>query len=450
MASLLRHFNPRRLSYPIAAALLLFVSSSSNAQTQLAGQSCGTAVRSLSGNTLVTLTFQNQTTQTVNVAWVDYSGADRPWFTINAGGRAVQQAFTTHPWRVSTPGGTCIAVFVAGSQDATATISVQSAVQVDPYEGFFDGLSCNMAEGWARNRLTGEAVNVDLYDGDTRLLTIAANEFRPDLPGHRNYAFRVTPPASLMDLRVHTIRVKIAGTNRELTNSPRPYLCDGTAIALATGRTYDIGGGYVSAVLQKESLGGQTYRYRMSLVGPRIFGMGSMWKALLVAVYPHGVNVDRQNVRIERSRDSRNTIVTDPTNARWEDVTPPALSAREEATRALISDLIGVIPRVGYATILHSFNNLLGAGDYAPNTWFLDKLNNENQNDVLRIPHEAVTGFDLTLGFHSLENAVRFTIPSVDESSGGQPEFYLLLQLVNHQVATFEIGLDRNALTSLR
>jgi murein DD-endopeptidase MepM/ murein hydrolase activator NlpD len=97
------------------------------AQTQLQPASCDQPVRSVRWDVLVTLGFENQTAQTVDMAWIDYGGVDRPWFTIPPGGRVSQQAYNTHPWRASAVGA-CIAVFVAGTENATAIIGSRASV----------------------------------------------------------------------------------------------------------------------------------------------------------------------------------------------------------------------------------------------------------------------------------------------------------------------------------
>ena len=85
----------------IFVTLLIFATSSwSEAQTQLQPQSCTTPVRSMNGDTPVTVVFENQTTQSVSVWWVDYAGVDQPWFTLPPGGSYSQGTYSTHPWRV--------------------------------------------------------------------------------------------------------------------------------------------------------------------------------------------------------------------------------------------------------------------------------------------------------------------------------------------------------------
>jgi hypothetical protein len=71
---------------------------------------------------------------------------------------------------------------------------------------------------------------VDIYDGDTLLVTIAADEFRQDLAdariGDGKHAFDYTTPDGLKDGKQHVIRVKVAGTDIELPGSPQTLILE--------------------------------------------------------------------------------------------------------------------------------------------------------------------------------------------------------------------------------
>ncbi|MCC6367409.1 MAG: hypothetical protein IT165_28130 [Bryobacterales bacterium] len=318
------------------------------------------------------------------------------------------------------------------------------------YEGFFDDARCDKLYGWARDRNSSSAIRVDIYDGNQRLDSVLADEFREDLPGTKRYAFNYVPPPALKDGATHTMRIKYGGTNQELNGSPKLLTCSSTIIGPSnvTRWNYDYQNGYITAILEKEKLSGQTYTYRATIIGSsRTTGIGDLWKALLVVVYPHGVKVDRRNSRMESSNRDRQTVRTEPWNAAWETIRSKTLSERGEAGLNVLSNLVGLWDPIGYMQLANSFADFLGAGNREPSTWFSAKLEDENNNDVLRLPYEALRspGGDF-LGFYSTVNAIRFTVPNVDESSGGQPEFYLLFQSVNYEVVSFEIGLDRNAL----
>jgi hypothetical protein len=79
-----------------------------------------------------------------------------------------------------------------------------------------------------RARLRGQsdtAVEVEIYDGETHLATVVADQFRQDLTvlqlRNLRHGFRCPTPQVLKDGKGHTIRVKVAGTNYELAGSRR-------------------------------------------------------------------------------------------------------------------------------------------------------------------------------------------------------------------------------------
>jgi murein DD-endopeptidase MepM/ murein hydrolase activator NlpD len=113
--------------------------------------------------------------------------------------------------------------------------------------GYHDGVSCNWIYGWAmdRNDKSGR-VNVDIYDGDTRIKTVTANEFRQDLKtagvgdGSGTYAFNFRVPDSLKGSRAHLIRVKFADIPLEIYRTPRVYMeivrCSGGGASSSVGQ----------------------------------------------------------------------------------------------------------------------------------------------------------------------------------------------------------------------
>jgi hypothetical protein len=65
---------------------------------------------------------------------------------------------------------------------------------------------------------------VDIYDGDTKLTTVQAGEFRQDLAtmGNGKHAFQFpTPDALKKDGKPHKIGARFAGTNKQLSGSPK-------------------------------------------------------------------------------------------------------------------------------------------------------------------------------------------------------------------------------------
>jgi hypothetical protein len=93
-------------------------------------------------------------------------------------------------------------------------------------EGSIDWLDDNEIAGWAWDgNQPDSAVKVNIYDGDTLLATVTADQFRPDLAeakkGNGKHAFSFPTPDSLKDGQTHTIRVKTSATGVELDGSPK-------------------------------------------------------------------------------------------------------------------------------------------------------------------------------------------------------------------------------------
>jgi RHS repeat-associated protein len=104
------------------------------------------------------------------------------------------------------------------------------------YDGFFDVADCNVIAGWAWNaNQPNTPIKLDVYDGNTLIKTVAANQFRQDLLnagiGNGVHGFSIATPASLKNGAAHTIRVKFAGTSTELYNSPKSITCAAPASA---------------------------------------------------------------------------------------------------------------------------------------------------------------------------------------------------------------------------
>jgi hypothetical protein len=94
------------------------------------------------------------------------------------------------------------------------------------YHGSHGRSDCTGIYGWAWDSTRpDEPIGLDIYDGDALLATVAANIFHQSLldagKGNGRHAFFYALPARLKDGRPHAIRVKIAGTNIELKNTPK-------------------------------------------------------------------------------------------------------------------------------------------------------------------------------------------------------------------------------------
>ncbi len=109
------------------------------------------------------------------------------------------------------------------------------------FDGHHDGTTCDKIFGWAWDRTQPTArVNVDIYDGSTKLGTVTASGFRQDLLnagiGDGFHAFNFSTPSSLKDGLSHTITIKFANTTFQLSNTGQQFVstCNSTPTAAFT------------------------------------------------------------------------------------------------------------------------------------------------------------------------------------------------------------------------
>jgi hypothetical protein len=98
------------------------------------------------------------------------------------------------------------------------------------YRSHHEAATCERVAGWIWDKNQPEGfVSVDIYDGDTLLASVPANQFRQDLldagEGDGKHAFDYTVPERLRDGQPHSIEVKVAGTELSLANSPKSVTC---------------------------------------------------------------------------------------------------------------------------------------------------------------------------------------------------------------------------------
>lgn len=98
------------------------------------------------------------------------------------------------------------------------------------YQGAHGRSDCMGIYGWAWDSMRPDKpVNVDIYDGDTLLATVTADQFHQSLldagKGNGKHIFFYALPARLKDGQPHIMRVKIAGTSIELKNTPKTIIC---------------------------------------------------------------------------------------------------------------------------------------------------------------------------------------------------------------------------------
>ncbi len=117
-------------------------------------------------------------------------------------------------------------------------------------EGFLDGANCIQIVGWAwDSSQPNTPINVDIYGDNVLIATVTADSFRQDLvnagKGNGVHGFIVATPAGLQDGQPHSVRVKFANTNIDLTDSPRSVTCGKEGVhenadcSLITGWAWD-------------------------------------------------------------------------------------------------------------------------------------------------------------------------------------------------------------------
>jgi RHS repeat-associated protein len=104
-----------------------------------------------------------------------------------------------------------------GNQIAEETDATQAPAPSPGSGGSFDLLDCNQLAGWAWDAAQPNTpINVDVYDGSTRIATVLASTYRGDLRaagvGNGNHGFFYPTPAALKTGAAHSVTVKLGGT----------------------------------------------------------------------------------------------------------------------------------------------------------------------------------------------------------------------------------------------
>jgi len=88
------------------------------------GSSCDSEreLRSESGDVATTVEFMNESSRTVKVFWLDYSGTRVYYSTLSPRASIVQPTYVTHPWVVTDSNNDCIMVHVARAAKTVVTI----------------------------------------------------------------------------------------------------------------------------------------------------------------------------------------------------------------------------------------------------------------------------------------------------------------------------------------
>jgi len=98
----------------------------------------------------------------------------------------------------------------------SAAFSPQSTLSVtgDPrYTGHIDHINPDLIIGWAADRhQPGASIKVNVYDGDEHLVSLRADELRPDVGAHLGddgqHGFRIPVPLRLLDGAPHSVNFK--------------------------------------------------------------------------------------------------------------------------------------------------------------------------------------------------------------------------------------------------
>src|SRR5262249_38023354 len=93
-----------------------------------------------------------------------------------------------------------------------------------------ESADCHEIYGWVWDKHKPNArVNVDLWDGEQYLMTFPANRFRQDLAdagyGDGQHGFFIPTPQVFWSGHSHLMHLRIAGTKKDLTNSPKVIVC---------------------------------------------------------------------------------------------------------------------------------------------------------------------------------------------------------------------------------
>ena len=114
------------------------------------------------------------------------------------------------------------------SPESASTITDAGATN---YEGNVEKASCEAIVGWVwEPKRPDSSIDVDIYDGDRKLATVTANQPRQDLikagKGNGAHGFIYAIPDKLKDGHPHSIRIKLAAANTDLSQAPRSITCE--------------------------------------------------------------------------------------------------------------------------------------------------------------------------------------------------------------------------------
>ena len=110
---------------------------------------------------------------------------------------------------------------LAATHKAPQQRAIPETVPESRPQGSLDSVNAHAICGWAWNRTRpDQALRVRIWDGDTALATVTADQFRQDLldagVGDGRYGFMLPIPEALRDGKSHTIRMTLEGSIENL------------------------------------------------------------------------------------------------------------------------------------------------------------------------------------------------------------------------------------------
>ena len=110
----------------LASAFILLVAALPSAALADAA-ACGSAstLRSPGGapTAATSILFVNKSAAPINIVWIDYDGARKPYATIAPGKNLVQRTFVNHLWTIESAAGRCLGVFSGISIQRSITVT---------------------------------------------------------------------------------------------------------------------------------------------------------------------------------------------------------------------------------------------------------------------------------------------------------------------------------------
>ena len=92
------------------------------------------------------------------------------------------------------------------------------------YDGVHEVANCRTISGWALDTTrSGVSTSVDIYDGSTKRSTVPANQCFGGAAGCHGFSY--TPSTAFKNGQYHTVYVRHANTNINLSQTPKTFIC---------------------------------------------------------------------------------------------------------------------------------------------------------------------------------------------------------------------------------